>query len=342
MFGYVKVYVPELRMRENEFYRAVYCGLCREMKRVTGRMSTLTLSYDMVFLVLTRLAVTGERYDIKPHRCGLHPIKRSCRHAMCTGPQLSYAAAVSALLTRNKLEDDINDETGIRRVRAKLMLPHVKRAQRRFSCGDELTEYVNGRLNELYSAERDAAQGKAEASADRGAEIFGDITGYIFAYGIDGDSKGDGECGSECSEKKRILYEIGRGCGRYTYLTDAADDVTEDIARGRYNALAALWHDEITDGLLSERAATAIGEAITLELSRAAGAVELIETPAGGYPEPLEIVKNIIYLGRPSTLRAVLSCEYKGGGHKRKKSASGAAAENKNKLSNEDEREGSV
>ena len=29
MFGYVKAEIPELKVREKEYYRAIYCGLCR-------------------------------------------------------------------------------------------------------------------------------------------------------------------------------------------------------------------------------------------------------------------------------------------------------------------------
>ena len=46
MFGYVMPYVPTLQVQEYELYRAVYCGLCREMGRITGQASRLTLSYD--------------------------------------------------------------------------------------------------------------------------------------------------------------------------------------------------------------------------------------------------------------------------------------------------------
>ena len=47
MFGYVKPYVPELKVKENEFYRATYCGLCRALGR-KSRFLSFTLSYDFV------------------------------------------------------------------------------------------------------------------------------------------------------------------------------------------------------------------------------------------------------------------------------------------------------
>ena len=55
MFGYVKPVPAELLVKEYEFYRATYCGICRSMKKHTGSLSKVTLSYDSVFLALVRM-----------------------------------------------------------------------------------------------------------------------------------------------------------------------------------------------------------------------------------------------------------------------------------------------
>ena len=55
MFGYVKPVVTELLVKEYEFYKATYCGICRSMKKNTGALSNVTLSYDSVFLPSVRL-----------------------------------------------------------------------------------------------------------------------------------------------------------------------------------------------------------------------------------------------------------------------------------------------
>ncbi|MCD7788410.1 MAG: DUF5685 family protein, partial [Firmicutes bacterium] len=101
----------------------------------------------------------------------------------------------------------------------------------------------------------------------------------------------------------------------FIYIADAADDVGEDIKAGRWNPIASLWRDEIHGGKFSDTAKAAILSSVKLELSRAAGAAELIELPPGGYPETLEIVKNILYLGMPETARRIL---YEGGMRKNK------------------------
>ena len=52
MFGYIKPDIPELKMKENELYKAVYCGLCKTMGKCTGCASQLTLNYDFAFLAM--------------------------------------------------------------------------------------------------------------------------------------------------------------------------------------------------------------------------------------------------------------------------------------------------
>ncbi len=58
MTGYIRPLPSELKLREYRYYRGAYCGLCHAMGKCTGQCSRLTLSYDMTFLVLLRLALT--------------------------------------------------------------------------------------------------------------------------------------------------------------------------------------------------------------------------------------------------------------------------------------------
>ncbi len=282
MFGYVKAYRPELKLRENEFYRAVYCGLCASMKELTGAASTFSLSYDMVFLILCRLAASGERPPVTPKHCCMNPLKIKKSPVMSGGDELRYAASVAALLTECKLEDDETDEKGVKRLAKRMLLPGSKRRLVRAKVPSELEAEVRGKLNELYAFE---AQKPNEISPL--AELFGELLGTIFAYGFDGATA-------------RILYEIGRGTGRYIYILDAADDAEDDIKCGRYNPVDAVY------GSLTDSARDELLSVIKLELAPAAAALELISVPDGGYPETLDIAKNIIYLGMPKEAERIL------------------------------------
>ena len=57
MFGYIRIAKPELKVKEYEMYKAIYCSLCRELGRSYGFLSRLTLSYDFTFLALLNMSL---------------------------------------------------------------------------------------------------------------------------------------------------------------------------------------------------------------------------------------------------------------------------------------------
>ena len=129
MFGYIRTDTPELRVRENEYYKAVYCGMCRAQGKCTGQCSRMTLSYDMVFLALLRLAISGENPTIKSGRCIAHPFKKRPYLDFCDS--LAYCAYASALLVWGKTSDDISDEKGLKRLKARLTKPLARRMRKK-------------------------------------------------------------------------------------------------------------------------------------------------------------------------------------------------------------------
>jgi len=179
VFGYVKAYTPELKVRESDYYRAVYCGLCRAMKSRCGFNSTLSLSYDIVFLALVRLAITGASGNIKCMRCPMHPVRGKPALTLVNSDVLDYCAGVAALLTEGKLKDDRLDERGVKRIRARLLLPAARHASKRAGCSDDLRDTIRRYLSELNETENSRPE-----SVDVCADIFGRLLGEIFAYGL--------------------------------------------------------------------------------------------------------------------------------------------------------------
>lgn len=57
LFGYIRPFQPELRIKEYEAYKSVYCGLCKELGRQYGIFARFTLSYDFTFLAILSMAV---------------------------------------------------------------------------------------------------------------------------------------------------------------------------------------------------------------------------------------------------------------------------------------------
>lgn len=269
MFGYVKPWLPELRVREEATYRALYCGLCRTMKRTVGRLSTLSLSYDFVFFLICRLRIAGQTPTATPRRCPLHPIRR--RPMIDAGGIGEIAARISALLTYDQLRDDLRDRGAKRRLRARLLLPIFSRARRRANLPDLDAEFRRC-LDSLDAIER-----ANNPSADAAAETFGELLGAAFAYGLDGDDA-------------RILYEIGRHTGRFIYVADAAEDYDDDRRRKNYNPLVTA--NEGRD--LTGEEKNALHTSLLLELTGLERAVALLPPKRDDLSE---ITDNILYIG---------------------------------------------
>lgn len=289
MFGYVRPYVPSLRVREYTWYRAIYCGVCRTMGEITGQVSRLTLRYDYAFLALVRLLLTDpdytpERFEIR--HCAVHPLQK--RSIMPPHPALTYTATVAACLTTAKCRDDLADEHGLSKLPPYLCTPYtnalVKRSTKTLPETAHLTERCQLRLMELSQCEHDRCD-----SPDRMAGIFGALLGELFSYDLTGSAAS-------------VAHAIGVGVGRVVYLCDAMDDLVEDVQANRYNPFHTLWRELALgeDGKPSSMVREAYTVAAGLDMEKLGLAVELLpDTPL------TEIVKNIVYLGLPSVVQEV-------------------------------------
>ncbi len=285
MFGYVKPYVPELKVAEYERYRGTYCGLCRSMGAVTGQTSRLTLSYDFVFLAAVRMALTGVEPTFSPCRCAAHPMKK--RAIMDDNEALRDTAALAGVLAGAKNRDDLADETGMARIRPLLLRPLLKEMTRRGSRAlpDKVEYEIFCMISRLSALEEAGC-----TSADQMAEQFGIALGYAFALGLEG-------------EAHEIAWRIGHGTGKFVYLCDAADDLTADGKRGRYNPLAAGWGEfALQDGKMSPMVRDAVMTSTPIMLESVGEAADQLPNDHPMTP----IIRNIVYLGLPESMRRVL------------------------------------
>ena len=109
-------------------------------------------------------------------------------------------------------------------------------------------------------------------------------------------------------KEARVLYEIGRGAGRFVYVADAMDDFPEDVKKGRFNPICAFYGEDavLRDGkevFLSPEVAGELMRATLLDLSKTASCAELICD--GGDAGLSAIVRNVLYLGMPETMKKI-------------------------------------
>lgn len=281
MFGYVKPYKPECKIREYEYYRGIYCGLCRALGRCGGNCARLTLTYDFTFLALVRMAIVGETPHFTRRRCLVHPLKRHTEAK--TSDSLLTLADASLLLARGKLLDDIADEKGARRARARLLRPafdgFCRRSRRRLrELDSRITEWLLA-LSELEK--------NPPLSVDRPAEMFGDMMAEILAFGLEG-------------QEQTLAKTIGIALGKWVYLVDAIDDREADAEKGRFNPLNLVYGSApFSDETKEELEVTLINL-----LADAERAFDLLQYPDD---DMRGVIENHIYLGMPRTVREILS-----------------------------------
>lgn len=280
MFGYVRPITAELKVRELEDYKAVYCGLCRVMGKRHGFLARFTLNYDFAFLAML-LAAGNEPCAPKRCRCPAHPLRR---RKMCLQmPELDVAADESMILSYHKLRDDAADKGSLRGLPARVAAAALRPAYRKAAAArPEFDRKVKACLEELHILEREKCP-----SLDRPADTFARI--LQAAAPETGDDGRDRALG-------QLLYHVGR----WIYLIDAWDDLEDDARSGAYNPVLERYEHKPGEHAQDMR--------VTLLHSRnlAASAYSLL--PSSQWEG---ILSNILYLGLNGVENAVFAGQWK-------------------------------
>lgn len=273
MFGYVRPQVSELKVRQHEKYKAIYCGLCKSLGKNCSQSSRLGLQYDMAAFAYLIGELADEQFDISNQTCVAHPLKR--RPMAKDNNTLTYCAYVTSLLSYNKLSDMWIDEKKLYAPLGKgLISSGYKKAKSIFSELDtEMTKQLN-KLHEYESAD--------EKCIDYPASTTADIMEAIAYNAPIKDEK-----------NKRALSILMRNLGIWIYLADAVDDVEEDIKKNNYNPL-------IKDGKIDEENIRITKEVMTYALVQATKARDLLTLNDAG-----EFIDNIIYMSLPAAANRI-------------------------------------
>ena len=281
MFGYVKCDKPEMKVKEYEVYKGLYCSLCKAMRRHFGLLSSITLSYDIAFLVLMRLSFLTVVPDFKTGRCPFNPTKK-CNYCCNSGDEFHYAAAVSMMMFYRKVKDNISDSPFFKRLIMYLALPYAfiknRKAEKMYPEVGKLIEQAMKRQAENEKSRTD--------SPDKAAHESADALGRILAYGLD--------------DKRGNIYRFGYGMGKWVYLCDAADDIIDDLKSGSYNVFVNMLGlekgDELTEGDFC-----IIERCLNMSCALAAESFEATEEKT-----LIPIVQNIIYSGTQKVMNNIL------------------------------------
>ena len=281
MFGYVRPVLNQLSPGEREAYQSAYCGLCHVMGNRHGWFARFTLNYDFTLLALLHYGSSASKATIC-RRCPVHPFRKA-KECLC-GKALEAAADESMILTWYKLSDDVVDHgfwAGFpARVLRRLLRKGYRKAARARPEFDLCVRQEMERLNALEQVR--------SAQLDRIADTFAKIL-----------AAAAGDCGEDAPLRRtmeQVLYHLGR----WVYLIDAWDDLSEDRKAGRYNPLDARFEGNAQNE--REYVETTMTHSVRLIHS----AVNLMEF---GPWQP--IIENILYRGLPTVQSAVLDGRWK-------------------------------
>ena len=281
MLGYIKCDKPEMKVKEYEAYRGLYCSLCKAMIKYFGPLSSLTLSYDIAFLVLVRLSFLSVVPDFRKGRCPFNPAK-SCNYCTNGDGQLRYSAAISMLLFYHKVKDNISDSSFFKRLLMYLILPYAfLKKQKAEKMYPEVGDFIAEAMKRQVEKEKSAT-----ASPDEAAHESADALGKIFSFGL--------------NDEKGSIYRFGYGMGKWVYLCDAADDLADDLETGSYNVFVNMLALEKGDSLTA-------GDRKVIEHClnmSCAFAAEGFEEAKNKTLTP--IIENIIYSGTQIVMNNIL------------------------------------
>ena len=218
MFGYVRIFKPELKVREYEEYKAVYCTLCKTLGKEYGLVSRLLLSYDATFYILLRDCAADGTPQYKKGRCPFNPAK-VCNYQTDCPESYRAAAALTVILAYHKARDDRRDSKGFKKAAAALACAFLrasyKKAAKRYPHFAEIAAASMEKQQVLEAAQCDSADRAADPSASA-------LAALCTAHMPEG-------------EQRRVTERIAYCVGRWVYLMDAYDDMEKDLKNGGYN-----------------------------------------------------------------------------------------------------------
>lgn len=222
MFGYVKTDLANMYVKDTILYKAMYCGLCKAIGKVSGQRGRLVLNYDLTFLSVLLHNLSDTDVKIEKQHCVIHTITK--RPVAIPDKLTERIAALNVILARYKLNDDVLDN-GKGRVKRAFFAKAYKKAKRK---EPELDKIVKNRYAELIKYEK-ANSDSIDMVADPFGNMMVDVVNELL--------------GDKCGENvKELAYNLGK----WIYLIDAVDDFDKDKKKGNFNVFINVY-PEIND-----------------------------------------------------------------------------------------------
>ncbi len=234
MFGFMGTPCRTCAGNENHSsYRAFFCGLSSCLSAEYGPAARLLVNRDSTFLSLLGASLSSRAPAAVANTC--------CNPLSIPKPlfqddlHVQYAAAITICGLATKLQDDADDESGIRKQGARLLGKVTQQAK------DQAISFLNTiRFPTREVEEAMLGQSALEKrrpnlleSASLTAHAYGKIFEHLATL-------------AQVKTAGDTLRKTGQSLGRLIYWRDAYDDLSKDRVKNRFNPLQTSSQDELT------------------------------------------------------------------------------------------------
>ncbi len=262
MFGYVNANRKLMSEDDKITYQRYYCGLCQELKNISGLKGQLLLNYDLCFLAILLQSLYECPQSLSEFKCVMHPISK--KHAF-SSDAISYAASMDIILSYHSLMDNYQDDN----------------SKISGFAASQLRDVYN-QIKDIYPRQTAAVEeyitnlSTAEFNKEKNIDLVSNYTGEMLATIFDWKE----------DEWSPCLRSVGFYLGKFIYIIDAYDDMKKDKKKGSYNPLLYM-KDECCNDF-----ETFVRVNLTSLMSECAKSFERLPIV-----ENAEILRNIIYSG---------------------------------------------
>lgn len=271
MYGYLRTYSDELKVKQVRLYKKYYCTLCSQLDNKIGILYRFLTSYDITLFLMIFDCLSEDKKECKV-KC---PTKRKSYMFSASENALNYSLIVCLYWVREKLIDDYNDEKRHRLLRRifsrNKKIKNILKAEQPFSWDKSMEQY--------YRAEQDE-----KSSFDELIKAIGNCYGGVFR---------DYVTFTNISVDMELMYNFGKNIGEYIYIMDAYDDYFDDKKKKRFNPFYRMigyttFEDDCTE--ISKRVEFIL-EIICANLQ------QIIHEIFSKNSDQVQIIKNVLSFG---------------------------------------------
>ncbi len=230
IFGYLKPYKNELKLKNIQEYNSLYCVLCYGLRKNFGLLSDIFLNYESVFIYifLDGLIDINERECLK-FKCPTNPFKIT--RIEVNSQLLEYVSYINYSLVLLKLLDNTRDA---KNSAYKLLYAFFKRKKQfqLFENKYKINDKLCNLYDELYDLEINNSTDFDSCSRTMGLVLYEIVYKFFTYYKINVDEK---------------VLNIAQHIGMWIYAIDAFDDFEIDLKNKSFNPLFSFSSDLITD-----------------------------------------------------------------------------------------------